>query len=459
LQYLGRIERQRPDSVKLRSDDVSRGTGFGSRSEEDCACYKRARLEARAGAEMLSNAVLSLEARLGPSLGSQDRETLSTLVGVFAGLMRLLDGCSAEVSQQSLERCSRAADRLGSGQHEKTSRTSSRWGKVSWNDAAKRYERSTGRYNRTRSPVTTTQEYVPARLDADISEGDSDGEAETESKVPGGRKQLMMYARDVARLYRAQRDLHEQITGMERSLEITEKAAAAGLLSGGVLHDVNHYLAVIRSAAELLQSELRNLEESSSDDLQAIATSAARAGALIHKFQFMSRPGSESHTPVNLMEVLLSSKDLMKRQLRKKEIRLKMEINPDLPSISGDPSGLEEVFINLLGNAIEILDAGGRIRVIADTVRSRGGEDEVVVVVEDDGPGVPAELQESLFEPFVTGREGGTGLGLYLVRRIVERHEGDVSLYSKPGSGARFVIRFPAVASPEAASKPTRRAS
>ncbi len=258
-------------------------------------------------------------------------------------------------------------------------------------------------------------------------------------------QQLLLYAADLATLYQHQRRLHERIRDMEQMAKVTEKAAAAGLMSGGILHDVNHYLTVIASAAEMLPMELGDVPAPVREDLDAIAESAARAGALVHRFQYLSKPGAGQEIPFNLGDVVLNARSLLRRQLDKRGVKLVVELNENLPAVMGDPAAMEEVVINLLSNAIEILKSGGAIRVAVDAVAGAEGGRDVALLIQDNGPGVPPELQDRIFEPFVTGREGGTGLGLYLVRQIVERHGGTVRLFSSPGKGARFLIRLPAV--------------
>ncbi len=257
-------------------------------------------------------------------------------------------------------------------------------------------------------------------------------------------EQLLLYAADLASMYQTQRRLHARIQSMEEMAKLTEKAAAAGLMSGGILHDVNHYLTVIQSAAEMLPIELGNVSDEVRGDMDAIAESAARAGALVHRFQYLSKPGAEQDVPFSLGDVVLNARALLRRQLDKRGIKLVVELGRDLPAVVGDPAAMEEVVINLLSNAIEVLKSGGMIRVAVDAVAGEAGGRDVALLVQDNGPGVPPELQGKIFEPFVTGREGGTGLGLYLVRQIVERHSGSVRLFSTPGKGARFLIRIPA---------------
>ncbi len=347
---------------------------------------------------MLANAALSLETRVGPTLDIWDRQFLSVIVGVFTGLARILGGseCNSLISKMK-------DDHHGSGAHQGESKRD-----------------YTG-------PSPVTRRKTSAKWSAVYWDKEQNKKQEEALHKNGPQR----------------KEMREQIADLEKCLRITEKAAAAGLLSCGILHDVNHYLAVIRSAGELLQCELNGLARESEEDLEAIVTSAGKAGALIHKFQFLARPGTEQGVKVNLIDVLRSARTLMKRQLKKKNIELIMEAKPDLPPLIGDPAALEEVVINLLSNSTEALEAGGRIRMVLDSSSSNGSR-EIVMLVEDNGPGVPKEIRDCVFDSFVTGREDGTGLGLFLVKRIIERHGGNIKLFSSRGRGTRFLIRLPA---------------
>ena len=397
----------------------------------------RLQVEARTAAEILVSGLSALEARLYDVLEVGDRELLTAAVSVMQGLTRSLDQPrgTAHPTMKSQEplRIDRNTTERSVPAVEQEHRTVDRWPAL--DDV---FEVSSGDGEETVVVSETDLVGAPQSMSTDLESGPS-GAVDAGSLY----EQLLKYAEDVARLYRAQRELHSRFSGMEQTMQVTEKAAAAGLMSGGVLHDVNHYLAVIRSAGELLQTDASSLTETSREDLGAIVESAGRAGALIHRFQVLARPGADDDVLVSLVDVLLEARTLLKRQLTKRGIALVLEVNPELPAVSGDPAALEEVVLNLLSNAMEVLKSDGHIRVVADTAAGREGGQDVVLLVEDDGPGIKDEIKERIFEPFVTGREGGTGLGLYLVKRIVDRHKGSITVYSTPGDGAKFLIRLP----------------
>jgi signal transduction histidine kinase len=123
---------------------------------------------------------------------------------------------------------------------------------------------------------------------------------------------------------------------------------------------------------------------------------------------------------------------------RPAEVRLEIQGLERLPDVDGDPGQLRQVFVNLLSNAVHAAGPRGRVRVV-----DAGPGADVAVAVEDDGPGVEESVRARLFEPLVTTKPTGIGLGLSLVRRIAERHGGSVSYEPRREGGARFTIRLP----------------
>ncbi len=143
---------------------------------------------------------------------------------------------------------------------------------------------------------------------------------------------------------------------------------------------------------------------------------------------------------IDLNEGLRSTLTMLSHELRAKNAELRTELDPGTPHVTGNPGELNQVWTHLIHNAIDAIDEGGEI-----TVRTSGRAGRAVVEVLDDGRGIPADVQAKVFDPFFTtkGVGKGTGLGLDVARRIVERHLGEVTLESKPGR-TRFEVRLPA---------------
>ena len=144
---------------------------------------------------------------------------------------------------------------------------------------------------------------------------------------------------------------------------------------------------------------------------------------------------------IDLHEGIRSTLTMLSHRLRSKNAVLRTDFAADTPRVAGNPAELNQVWTNLLDNAIDAIDEGGEI-----TVRTSRAAGRAVIAILDDGPGIPDEIKARIFEPFYTTKDvgEGTGLGLDVVRRIVERHMGDVAVESEPGRTS-FEIRLPPV--------------
>jgi signal transduction histidine kinase len=131
---------------------------------------------------------------------------------------------------------------------------------------------------------------------------------------------------------------------------------------------------------------------------------------------------------------------VLRSKARAKSVSLTAEIEPDLPPVQGMGAELNQIWANLIDNALDAVSEGGRVE-----VRARRDGKRVVVEVTDDGPGIPAEIRERIFDPFFSTKDvgKGVGLGLDLVRRTVERHDGEIEVASQPGRTV-FRVRLPA---------------
>jgi signal transduction histidine kinase/ActR/RegA family two-component response regulator len=218
--------------------------------------------------------------------------------------------------------------------------------------------------------------------------------------------------------------------------------AAAGELIAGVAHEVNNPLMAI-SAITQQRLEDDDLRPDDRQDLLQILRQSRRAGKLLSGLlRFARSAGEPRASTANIGRVVREAIDLVSYQFGVAEITLDAQLDADLPRVKGDPARLEQVFVNLLSNAIHAVRQVPPPR----TIRLTSGRDEASVwlTLEDNGPGIPVTLQNRLFRPFVTtkGRQG-TGLGLYISRQILRDAGGDIEVEPSAGGGARFLIRMP----------------
>jgi signal transduction histidine kinase len=236
-----------------------------------------------------------------------------------------------------------------------------------------------------------------------------------------------------ARWSRSERARREEAARAARGEALARMAAA-------VAHEVRNPLGIIRGAVELVRARSQDaLPERDRERLADVLGEVERLRRLTQDFLDLSAEPALEPAPVDLGEVARDAARGSAAVHPALEVRIALE---GAPRVKGDPGRLRQVLANLLANAAQ---AGAR------TVRIDGAAEGglVKVWVHDDGPGIPPEVRARLFDPFATGREGGTGLGLAVSRRIVERHGGTLALAGANGAGGgtTFELRLPGAAS------------
>ena len=245
-----------------------------------------------------------------------------------------------------------------------------------------------------------------------------------------GAPAVLAYARDVTERVR----LHAQLAH-------TDRLAALGRMGAGVAHEINNPLALIRLASETLS------ERGSPEDRALAAEVRAavdRIAAIVRDLRSFGRGDDESPGAVDLAAVIDAAEQLVSHEIRPRG-RLLKEYG-ELPRVVGVAHHVEQVLVNVLLNAAQALEDGPDGRIV---VRASVTEDRVVLSIEDNGRGIPADQLAAMFEPFVTTRagSGGTGLGLSICRDLVVRCGGELTARSKPGEGTTMELRLSRVAS------------
>jgi signal transduction histidine kinase len=211
-----------------------------------------------------------------------------------------------------------------------------------------------------------------------------------------------------------------------------------GELTAGVAHEVRNPLGVIRASVQLL--------EDAHCDPQRITDAAAvikqeidRLDRVIKALLDFGRPSKPTLVRTDVNEVLDDVVLFTNRFAKQADVQIEERFTQGVPSVIGDPDQLKQVFLNLVTNAVQAMEDGGGSIVI--TTRSDG--DYVEITVSDTGPGIPEQDLSKVFDPFFTKRSDGTGLGLTIVHRIIDEHDGHIEVNSSPG-GTTFRVSLPA---------------
>jgi len=234
-----------------------------------------------------------------------------------------------------------------------------------------------------------------------------------------------------------------------------DRMATVGATLAGVAHELNNPLAAIVGFSQLLLK--KSWPEDDRVALEAIQHEARRSAAIVKDLLALVRKrGVTGHAPTDLNDIVAYIARTRRYTLETAGISCELELDPHLPRVIGDRTQLEQIVLNLLNNAEQALRASvdapppkrshrGRI-----TIRTRSGGGYVVLDVEDDGPGIPDDMQSDIWNPFWTSRTAGegTGLGLVIVRDIVADHGGGVELDASDAGLTRFSVRLPACMEP-----------
>jgi signal transduction histidine kinase len=218
----------------------------------------------------------------------------------------------------------------------------------------------------------------------------------------------------------------------------SEKLAAVGQLTASIAHEINNPIAVIQGNLDLVRSQLApEAELTVRDELRLIDTQVERMRLIVTQLLQFARPAEYAGyiTPVDTQRVVQDCLVLVGHLLSRTRIDVQRHFGAIRhPAINANE--LQQVLVNLMVNAIHAMPEGGRL----DLQTADVGDDAVEITVADTGPGLDAELMDQLFQPFVTRKKDGTGLGLWISRTLVQRYGGDLRAANRTGGGAAFTV-------------------
>jgi len=261
--------------------------------------------------------------------------------------------------------------------------------------------------------------------------------------------QMIEYDIDITERKKAEKELenaYSQLKKTQEELIQSGKMAAMGQLSAGISHELNQPLTGIKGFAQAALLDLEN-DNPLREDLRRIVEQADRMDKIIKNIHFFARKSEFKMEEIDINQPIEDTLMLLTEQLRVRNIRLNKLLALDLPKIKGDTNQLQQVFLNLITNARDAVDSlknpnGGEI-----TVRTLLSEDRknIEIIFQDTGCGIPKENLGNIFNPFFTTKspEGGIGLGLSIVYRIIENHKGRIEVESEVKKGTLFKITLP----------------
>ncbi|MCB2186099.1 MAG: PAS domain S-box protein [Deltaproteobacteria bacterium] len=236
------------------------------------------------------------------------------------------------------------------------------------------------------------------------------------------------------------RDISGRVA-MENRLRENERMAYVGQIAASLSHEIRNPLSTCTLNMMILQDKLR-LEGFDRRRLEMTVHELTRLDSILHQLLDMARPMNIVPAPLNLTSAAHDCVELLTDRVKAAGVAVRQVHAPDLPRVLADVGKLEQAILNLMLNALESLERGGRIIVWTRLAETEAGR-WVELGVHDNGPGLDAEMEAHLFQPFYTKKTRGTGLGLSIVRRIMEAHGGTVAARGRQGIGVAFILRLP----------------
>lgn len=255
--------------------------------------------------------------------------------------------------------------------------------------------------------------------------------------ISGAVVVLLIYRRMVA-------PLRSTLTESRATIERQEKLASLGVFAAGIAHEIRNPLTAIKVRLFTLKSSLTP-GTSEYEDLEVIHNEINRLESIVRDFLQFARPAEPDLQTMPVGQLLRATCDLLQSDLAARSIKLKLELRTDKP-VRVDPDKMKQVLINFIQNGADSMKPGGTVVVRSRLHREvlyKRTVNAVVIDISDTGKGMPPEVQKRLFDPFFTTKEQGTGLGLPIAARIVEKHGGVIQYETQPDRGTTFTIVLP----------------
>jgi two-component system, NtrC family, sensor histidine kinase HydH len=241
---------------------------------------------------------------------------------------------------------------------------------------------------------------------------------------------------EVDRLSERIEEVVDRLQRREREVLRAEQMAAVGQLAAGVAHEIRNPLTAIKMLVQTGMEDGRL----PADDLRVIEAEVRRMERALQTFLDFARPAKAERRPTDLAPVVQGVVGLVRGRAEKQRVAVRVELPPGGVTVTADEEQLRQVFVNLCLNALDAMPTGGTLILTVRTANPRQAQ----VEVSDTGPGIPKAVLPRLFEPFVSSKDTGLGLGLVISERIVRDHAGTIGAANRVGGGASFFVTLPA---------------
>lgn len=259
--------------------------------------------------------------------------------------------------------------------------------------------------------------------------------------------QNLQYAKDLADTFIAKKELSWKLEKTHHQMLRSDKLAGMGEMAAGIAHEVNNLIAPALGNTQMLLMDKDKLDPELYNKIQVINDYGWKAVKMLQQVLHFTRKDEKDFEKVELISLINKILNLHEYQFRKCNIEVVREFDKKVVGLTGNPGQLEQVFNNLIGNAVDTMEDGGRLT-IGVTIKEETQDNKPVswaeICITDTGKGIEKEIRDSIFEPFfTTKKEGeGTGLGLFICHQLIESHGGIIDLKSKVGEGATFIVKL-----------------
>ncbi|MBU4228646.1 PAS domain S-box protein [bacterium] len=241
---------------------------------------------------------------------------------------------------------------------------------------------------------------------------------------------MVAVIRDVTEI----KDLNEEVARHKR-------LAALGKLSAGIAHEIRNPLSSIRGLAQFVYNSFSKTDERK-EDLNAIIQEVDRLNKLVVQVLDFAKLQKPNLTRFSLNDLIGKITELFKLEIKDKQIKFSPELSPDISKIQADEDQVRQILMNVIINAIQAIPKKGEIKIKTEKTLLKG-EPAIKLIIEDSGIGIPEKDFTQIFDPFFSTKDEGSGLGLSIVYKLVEAHQGEIKVESKEGEGTKFVIFLP----------------